>query len=248
MPRLDKYSVQPSSEIIRQLIDSDGWYDYKDNNHPFKKIVDTLVIASMGTPGGGRSFLPPRFLRHFNVIAFADFDERSLNSIFSSILKWHFREGGFNSEVAGLEQNIVKATSKIYQKIQTDLLPTPNKPHYTFNIRHFSKIIGGFCSCKKDQLKTSNTAIRLWAHETVRVLGDCMTIDEDRMWILETVKDCVNDTFGGNFDSIFSHLDNDGDNKVSMLSEFRNLLFGDIQTTFESQNGVYEELQDMAKL
>lgn len=49
----------------------------------------------MGTPGGGRSFITPRFQRHFNIIAFANFDDSSLKSMFSSLLKWHFRVGGF---------------------------------------------------------------------------------------------------------------------------------------------------------
>lgn len=108
-----------------------------------------MVIASMGTPGGGKSFITPRFQRHFNIVAFANFDEASLNTIFRSILKWHFREGGFSPDVVGLEQKIVQATFKIYEKIQMDLRPTPAKTHYTFNLRDFSKIICGVCNCKK---------------------------------------------------------------------------------------------------
>jgi dynein heavy chain len=111
-----------------------------------------MVIASMGSPGGGKSFITPRFQRHFNIVAFANFDEVSLNTIFRNLLKWHFREGGFNPDVTGLEQKIVQATFKIYEKIQAELRPTPAKTHYTFNLRDFSKIICGFCNCKKEQL------------------------------------------------------------------------------------------------
>jgi dynein heavy chain len=100
------------------MVDGGGWYDRKDNKHPFRNIVDTMVVASMGTPGGGKSFITPRFQRHFNIVAFANFDENSLNTIFRNILKWHFREGGFSPDVAGLEQKIVQATFKIYEKIQ----------------------------------------------------------------------------------------------------------------------------------
>jgi len=46
---------------LRQLQDQKGWYDRKDNKHPFRNIVDTLIIAAMGTPGGGKSFITPRF-------------------------------------------------------------------------------------------------------------------------------------------------------------------------------------------
>jgi dynein heavy chain len=118
MPKLEKYGAQPPVEILRQMVDGGGWYDRKDNKHPFRNIVDTMVVASMGTPGGGKSFITPRFQRHFNIVAFANFDENSLNTIFRNILKWHFREGGFSPDVAGLEQKIVQATFKIYEKIQ----------------------------------------------------------------------------------------------------------------------------------
>jgi dynein heavy chain len=134
---------QPPIEILRQLQDQKGWYDRKDNKHPFRNIVDTLLVAAMGTPGGGKSFITPRFQRHFNIIAFANFDDNALKSIFSNILKWHFRIGGFSSEVSGMIQNIVNASIKIYTNIQADLKPTPLKSHYTFNLRDISKVICG---------------------------------------------------------------------------------------------------------
>jgi hypothetical protein len=40
-----------------------------------------------------------------------------MNTIFRSILKWQFREGGFESSVSGMEQKIVAATLKVYEKI-----------------------------------------------------------------------------------------------------------------------------------
>ena len=59
---------QPPIEILRQLVDQGGWYDRKDNKHPFRNIVDTMIVAAMGTPGGGKSFITPRFQRHFNIL------------------------------------------------------------------------------------------------------------------------------------------------------------------------------------
>lgn len=76
-----------------------------------------MLVTSMGTPGGGKSFITPRFQRHFNIVAFANFDETQLKIIFGSILKWHFREGDFAAEVANMEQKIVTATCKVYDKI-----------------------------------------------------------------------------------------------------------------------------------
>jgi len=45
----------------------------------------------MGPPGGARSVFSPRLLRHFNIVSLANYDERSMNTIFRTILKWHFK-------------------------------------------------------------------------------------------------------------------------------------------------------------
>jgi dynein heavy chain len=76
-----------------------------------------MLVCSMGTPGGGKSFITPRFQRHFNIVAFAIFDDGTMSTIFRSILKWYFRTGAFSPDVAGLEQKIVAATMAVYKKI-----------------------------------------------------------------------------------------------------------------------------------
>ena len=59
-----------------------------------------MLVCSMGTPGGGKSFITPRFQRHFNIVAFANFDDSTMSTIFRSILKWYFRTGGFATDVS----------------------------------------------------------------------------------------------------------------------------------------------------
>lgn len=88
------------------------------------------------------------------------------------------------------------ATLKIYNKIQEDLKPTPMKSHYTFNLRDFSKVICGMCMTGKNQVPNGDVCIRLWAHETIRVFGDRLINDEDRLWMLNTTKDTVRAAFG----------------------------------------------------
>ena len=81
----------------------------------------------------------------------------------------------------------------------------------------------------KAELNSSNKVIRLWAHETCRVFGDRLINNEDRKWMLDMIKSCMQAPFSANFDSILSHLDLDGNNKIETLDEFRGLLTEGIQ-------------------
>jgi dynein heavy chain len=207
-----------------------------------------MIISAMGPPGGGKTFITPRFLRHFNIIAFANFDENTMGSIFKTILKWYFRTFNFNSEVQGMDSKIVAATMKIYTKIQDDLKPTPMKSHYTFNLRDFSKVICGMCMAGKNQIPNPDVCIRLWAHETIRVFGDRLINDEDRMWMLTNIKETCRAPFGASFDQTFAHLDIDKNGKVETLDEIRGLIFGDVLTPFGMADRPYEEIQDKEKL
>ena len=33
------------------------------------------MLSAMGPPGGGRTFITPRLIRHFNVIAYTELDK-----------------------------------------------------------------------------------------------------------------------------------------------------------------------------
>lgn len=247
MPKKEFYGAQPPVELLRQFLDQGGWYDLKDNKHPFRNIIDTMLIASMGPPGGGKTFITPRMQRHFNVIAFTDVDEATLTHIFKTILTWYFSANGFNSEVARMDDKIVAGTMKIYNNIQVDLKPTPAKSHYTFNLRDFSKVIMGICMIDKTKCTSIDTVIRLWAHETMRVFGDRLINDDDRMWMLEALKDTVRAPFSASFDTTFRHLDIDGDGKIDKLDEIRGLLFGDLLVPYGLTERPYEEIQDIDK-
>jgi ATP-dependent protease Clp ATPase subunit len=247
MPKKEFYGAQPPIELLRQFLDQGGWYDLKDNKHPFRNIIDTMLICSMGPPGGGKTFITPRMQRHFNIVAFTDIDEGTMTHIFKTILGWWFSTNGFNSEVARMDDKIVAGTMKVYNNIQADLKPTPAKSHYTFNLRDFSKVICGICLVEKSKCTTVDTVIRLWAHETMRVFGDRLINDEDRMWMLESLKDTVRAPFSASFDTTFRHLDIDGDGKIDKLDEIRGLLFGDLLVPYGLTERPYEEIMDIEK-
>lgn len=90
--------------------------------------------------------------------------------------------------------------------------------------------------------------MRLWAHETTRVFGDRLINNQDMMWLIEAVKECVKLDLGTGFDLLFKHLDTDKNGKVETLDEYRGLLFGDIFAPFGIPERPYEEILDNKKL
>jgi dynein heavy chain len=84
MPKKEEYGSQPPIEILRQLQDNGGWYDRSERT--WKNIIDTTLIGAMGPPGGGKEFITPRLLRHFNLITFTELSDDSMNTIFFTIL------------------------------------------------------------------------------------------------------------------------------------------------------------------
>jgi len=99
-------------------------------------------VVAMGPPGGGRTQITKRYVRHFNILNFTNFSDESLSRVFGSILDWKLNQG-FSNPVKSLSAGIVGATVSVFNTIKTSMLPTPAKSHYTFNLRDLSKVFQG---------------------------------------------------------------------------------------------------------
>jgi dynein heavy chain len=51
------------------------------------EVSDCVFVASCAPPGGGRNQVTPRLFRHFNMIWVPDLSVKSMDIIFTSILK-----------------------------------------------------------------------------------------------------------------------------------------------------------------
>ena len=142
MPIKEKFGAQPSLEMMRQIMDSNGFYNNKTLE--FTNIVRQLFLCSMGTPGGGRSLPSMRLLRHFNLVNFPNMSKETMTRIYSSILDWGFVS--YNSLWQKQIKIITELTIKTYLKAVETLLPLPRKAHYLFNMRQVSEIISGLLS------------------------------------------------------------------------------------------------------
>jgi len=47
------------------------------------KFEDLIVLTAMGPPGGGRSNITGRMVRHFNLIAYPELDRVIIQQIFN---------------------------------------------------------------------------------------------------------------------------------------------------------------------
>ena len=178
MPVLDRYGSQPPVELLRQIIEG-GFYDLK--KFFFKSVEDVTFVGACAPPGGGRNPLPQRFTRHFNMIWQTQLSQQSMETIFASILRGFLDEHP-NANFSEYADSIVKTSVETYLKICNDLLPTPSKSHYTFNLRDLSKVVQGILMINYDNLSDEKTLLLLWLHEMSRVFRDRLIDEKDRSW------------------------------------------------------------------
>eukprot|EP01138_Halocafeteria_seosinensis_P001392 gb/GECG01001428.1/.p1 GENE.gb/GECG01001428.1/~~gb/GECG01001428.1/.p1 ORF type:complete len:4689 (+),score=693.48 gb/GECG01001428.1/:1-14067(+) len=168
MPKKDTYGSQPPLELLRQWIDYGGWYDRSKQS--WKYIQDVQLMAAMGPPGGGRTVISERLQSRFNIINFTFPAEKQVRSIFENILSHYY--ANFGDEMKQMVPGLVQATVQLYNKVVETFLPTPSKSHYLFNMRDISKIVQGLTLADPSIFDQPDKVLRLWSHESMRVLSD----------------------------------------------------------------------------
>ncbi|KAF8560849.1 hypothetical protein P879_09241 [Paragonimus westermani] len=192
MPKLDTYGSQPPIELLRQFQDFGGFYDR--DKLEWIEIRDMTLSAACGPPGGGRNPLTPRLVRHFSVLAIPPPSEANLKQIFSTILKGFLRD--FSQTVRGATEAVVSAAVEIYVRMAKELLPTPTKSHYVFNLRDLSKCIQGILQCDSAVIRDKAGITRLFMHEALRVFHDRLINQEDKGFFNEMLVEMTSKYFG----------------------------------------------------
>jgi dynein heavy chain, axonemal len=159
----------------------------------------------MGPPGGGRNTITGRFARHCNIISIDSFSDETMHKIFTSIVDWHFSRG-FEASFQRVGRLLVQATMQIYKRACKEFLPRPQKSHYLFNLRDFSRVIRGLLLTPSTHMKEDKKLYRLWIHEIYRVFYDRLIDDADRSMFFSMVKDIMNETLKQDMNKLLEHL------------------------------------------
>jgi dynein heavy chain, axonemal len=163
-------------------------------------IEDVIMLAAMKPPGGGNPAITGRFLRHFNVIAYTDMSDSTIIEIFSRLTKHFLRR--FNENITTHIESLSSEVMNIYTRVKSELLPTPKKSHYTFNLRDIWKVFQGICSASQKYCVESVDLIRLYYHECARVFQDRLTDKLDIDYFSRIVQDTFK-TFSVTSEEVF---------------------------------------------
>lgn len=204
MPEINNWGDQVTGEIVRQLMEWQGFYSL-DRPGDWTAIVDLFFLGAMMHPGGGRNDIPSRLKRAFVVFNCTIPSDTSVDKIFGTILKGHFCvERGFAADVVSLASKIPSWTRKLWQSTKTKMLPTPAKFHYIFNLRDLSRIVEGMLRTKAEAITSEKLLLHLWEHEFSRVVPDRFISSEDTDWFKKNLSNFVQKEMGDDASAIVS--------------------------------------------
>jgi dynein heavy chain len=78
----------------------------------------------------------------------------------------------------------------------SELLPTPAKSHYTFNMRDLSKVLQGMLQVRPQVITTKTDIARLFCHESARIFHDRLIDQNDRGYFNKILSELAEKNFG----------------------------------------------------
>jgi len=245
MPQREEYGAQPPIEILRFWLGHGGWWDRKTIE--WRQIIDIGFVGAMGPPGGGRQIVTNRFLRYFSFISFPELSDASMTQIFKIILTT-FVDAYLTPEISPCVDPMIAATLELYATLLKELLPTPEKSHYTFNLRDIASVMQGVLAANPKTTNEAADLIRLWVHENLRVFRDRLISEADRTWFDKTMRTLVPTYFKGD---AFSKADTNGDGCLQWEEvvhvELSHLIYGDFMDP-NADPKLYTEITDTDKM
>lgn len=122
-------------------------------------------------------------------------------------------------------------TIRVYDNVLNGpLKPTPNKSHYTFNLRDISRIFQGMCNANNKLCQAPVQMVRMWIHENKRVFGDRLINRIDGDW-LDSLLDAESEkTYNLTKKQIYTS---------------QRLIFGDYMGGIDVENRIYCQVENL---
>ncbi|XP_076299453.1 dynein axonemal heavy chain 10-like [Lasioglossum baleicum] len=229
MPLVDTYGTQQPIALLKFLFEKGGFYDRGKDLH-LKYMKDLCYLAAMGKPGGGRNEVDPRFISMFSVYNVTIPSDETLSYIYKSILDGHLQI--FEADVQAISGTLVEATLELYEVVTTELLPTPSKFHYIFNMRDLSRIVAGLLQSHPTYFPKTTQIVRLWRNEFNRVICDRLINEGDATLVATRISEKIAEKW-------------EEQREVIDYAMRDPLLFGDFRNAInEGDERFYEDLLD----
>ncbi len=234
-----------------------GFHDIK--NSTFKNVTDVTFVLCCDSSNAGRSAISQRLVRQCCILTMPDPSAKSLFNIYQVQLGRFFADNEFNIEVKSNLLPLVSSSIVMYYRVFINMLPTPSKSHYVFNLRDLSKLVNGLMQAYPSVVTNRDDLVSLFAHESIRIFNDRLVTREDNeafyVHLNETIQDyfkvSINNPYRpvpkkGNSETI--EPTNTGPSVVSRLSAQPDtdlMLYGDF---IKNDERVYQPLNNWKQL
>ena len=129
---------------------------------------------------------------------------------------------------------MISMTLRVYDHVLNGpLKPTPNKSHYTFNLRDISRISQGICNADNKKCIKVVDLTRIWVHENTRVFGDRLIDQKDGGWLQKLLSDEACGTFKLDIADVFNA---------------ERIIFGDYVDGIDTDTRIYQQITDLKSL
>ena len=189
LPNAEQNTSQPPTELIRQLLTYGGFYGR--GKPRWMKIIDTTLLCVAGSLSSGRGCPSSRFTHRFSLLNFPEPNEEGMRYIFESILQSFLQTQNFVDVVIKTIPAVVNATIDIYNNVKANLKPSPLKSQYLYSVREMAKTFQFMLMVTPKTLNSTESFIRIWVHESMKVYGDRLSDPKDVKWIQESISSVI---------------------------------------------------------